>query len=350
MRLARVRREGRSGELSATRSRVPLAGQAGATAAAYNPPMSPANPSRRVFLTSVAAGLAAGPAVLRAQRKGARFPIGFSTLGCPSWSWKTIVEQASAMGYVGLELRGVQGEMDLTKVPELTGTQWASTKKDLDALGLTVTDLGASAAMHTTGAARQAALDESMRFIDLAHTMGVPYVRVFGDRIPEGEAREAVLARVTAGFETLAAYAKKAGVTVIQETHGDFTKSSDLVAIHNAVGSEAFAILWDAHHTFAAGGEQPADTWKALGPWVRHTHLKDSVPAAKDRKYVLFGTGQVPVQEQVRVLAGGGYKGIYCFEWEKRWHPGIEEPEVAFPHYAKTMGEYLRAAGVRADR
>jgi hypothetical protein len=53
------------------------------------------------------------------------------------------------------------------------------------------------------------------------------------------------------------------------------------------------------------------------------------------------------VKEQVAVLAKAGYKGYYCFEWEKKWHPEIEEPEVAFPHYAKTMAKYLEAAGVK---
>jgi hypothetical protein len=53
------------------------------------------------------------------------------------------------------------------------------------------------------------------------------------------------------------------------------------------------------------------------------------------------------VKEQVRVLASSGYKGYYCFEWEKKWHPEIEEPEVAFPHYAKTVTGYLAAAGVK---
>jgi len=54
----------------------------------------------------------------------------------------------------------------------------------------------------------------------------------------------------------------------------------------------------------------------------------------------------VPVKAQVSVLAKAGYTGYYCFEWEKKWHPDIEEPEVAFPHYARTMGEYLAEAGV----
>jgi predicted xylose isomerase-like sugar epimerase len=62
---------------------------------------------------------------------------------------------------------------------------------------------------------------------------------------------------------------------------------------------------------------------------------------------VLTGTGQVPVKEQVRVLAKGGYAGFYSFEWEKGWHPEIEEPEVAFPQYAKVMGGWLDDLGIK---
>ena len=62
---------------------------------------------------------------------------------------------------------------------------------------------------------------------------------------------------------------------------------------------------------------------------------------------MLTGKGEVPVKEQVRVLAANGYKGFYCYEWEKKWHPEIEEPEVAFPHYVGVMTDYLAQAGVK---
>ena len=303
--------------------------------------------TRRMFLTTLSAGLAA-PALLRA-RPSKRYPIAFSTLGCPAWSWKTILEQADQLGYSALELRGVAGEMDLTKVPELAGSRLADTRKDLAALGLVISDLGASSRMHEKDpTVRQAQFDEGRRFIDLAHAMDVKYVRMFGDKFPEGEPREDVMKRVADGFRQMAAHAKAAGVVVLQESHGDFTRSKDLVEIQNAVGSPGFALLWDAHHTFVAGHEAPADTYAALGRYVRHTHLKDSKPEGTDRRYVLTGTGEVPVKEQVAVLAKAGYTGYYCYEWEKKWHPEIEEPEVAFPHYARTMGEYLAAAGVKA--
>jgi hypothetical protein len=89
-------------------------------------------------------------------------------------------------------------------------------------------------------------------------------------------------------------------------------------------------------------------SFSTLGTWIRHTHLKDSKPGGADRRYTLLGAGEVPVAEQVTVLAAGGYQGYYGFEWEKKWQPEIEEPEVAFPHYAKTMAAYLAEAGVKA--
>ena len=301
--------------------------------------------NRRTFMTALAASVTA-PAILRAQPRR-RYPIAFSTLGCPAWSWKTILEQADRLGFAAIELRGVAGEMDLTKVPELSAPRLGATKRDLSALGLVISDLGASAAMHETGAAREKALDEGRRFIDLAHAMGVKYVRMFGDKLPAGEPRETVIARVIEGFQQMAALAKPAGVTVLMESHGDFTNSKDIEAVRSGVASDAFAVLWDAHHTYVDGHESPAATYAALGRWIRHTHLKDSTPAGTDRRYVLTGSGDVPVKSQVQVLASAGYKGYYCFEWEKKWHPEIEEPEVAFPHFARTMTQYLEDVGVK---
>ena len=65
--------------------------------------------------------------------------------------------------------------------------------------------------------------------------------------------------------------------------------------------SDAFALLWDAHHTYRRRTtKQPAETYAALGRWVRHTHLKDSMPAGADAEYVLTGNGDVPVKAQVK--------------------------------------------------
>jgi sugar phosphate isomerase/epimerase len=307
---------------------------------------------RRKFIQSLAATVAA-PAVIHASswasKKVRRLPIAFSTLGCPNWEWKKVLDQAAQNGYAAMELRGVGGEMDLPKSPQLTGAKLKESLKDLDALGLKISDLGASAKLGDVDPKKRIEqLDEARRFVDLAHQMQVPYVRVFGGNLANGQTMEDATKRIVAGFKELHEHVKGSGVTLLIESHDEFTTSASLLGILNGANVPTVALLWDAHHTVVAGKEQPAETFKNLGKFIRHTHLKDSIPAGKDRRYVLTGTGEVPVKETVKVLAANGYKGYYCFEWEKKWHPEIEEPEVAIPHYAKVMREYLAAAGVKA--
>ena len=255
-----------------------------------------------------------------------------------------ILDFAGKNGFAAIELRGLQDKIDITQHPDLAPARLPRLKQQLADRGLTVVCLGASARMHDLDAAQ---LDEAGRYIALAYALGTPYVRVFGDRYVAAEAREATRERIAANLRKLGERAHSQGVTVLIESHGDFTDSPSLLEVLQRADSPAVALLWDAHHTFAASGEEPKDTVRQLGRWIRHTHLKDSVAVPSGRKYVLTGAGEVPVGQQVEALASTGYRGFYSFEWEKRWHPEIEEPEVAIRHYAEVAREYLDAAGVR---
>ena len=268
-------------------------------------------------------------------------PLAFSTLGCPGWEWKKILEFAQEYKFEAIELRGLQGNMDLPGRPEFAPAQIATTKKQVAEHALRISDLGSSAEMHAADPAERAKqMADAKRFIELASALEVPYVRVFGNQI-KGP-REEVLARVVDGLQQLGEYGGPRGVTVILESHGEFVDSPTLKEVLTRANSKYVALLWDAHHTFVDGHETPEHTVAELGSWIRHTHLKDSVPDEKGRKYVLTGTGEVPVERQVLALRRMGYQGYYCFEWEKVWHPDIQEPEVAFPNYAKVMTGYLK--------
>jgi sugar phosphate isomerase/epimerase len=315
--------------------------------------------SRRAFVQSAAALLATGCARPRTARflvhdaalsHDARLPLGFSTLGCPGWSWPRILDYAQMHRFGAVELRGLGAQMDLPLLPEFQPAQLARTRRELAAHDLVVSCLGSSTNLHEMEPARhEAELAHARRFIDLAQALGTPYVRVFGNKYVAGVPRDAMLAHIAAGLRMLGDYAKERGVVVLLETHGDFVDSPTLVELMQRAGGPGVALLWDAHHTFAFGKEQPETTLAAIASFVRHVHLKDSVPAGTDRRYVLTGTGEVPVGRQISALAKSGYRGVYSFEWEKRWHPEIEEPEVAFAQFAEFATRSLRESGVSAD-
>ena len=305
--------------------------------------------NRREFVGAAATTLVAGCVGMRGAAPGGvatRLPMGFSTLGTPKWDWIPTLDFAAAHGFAAVEMRGIREEMDLSKRPEFQPSAIAQTKRELRDRGLVVPVLGASINMHEKDAAKYAdAMAETRRFIDVASALGTPYVRVFGNTLVKSAPRAPQLAYIGRGLHELGTYAQPRGVTVLLESHGDFVDSPTLLEIMRLADSPSVALLWDAHHTFV-GGESPETSVRELGRYIRHTHLKDSVPAAVDRKYVLTGSGEVPVRRQVEALARSGYRGFYNFEWEKRWHPEIEEPEVAIAQYATVVGGYLRDAGV----
>jgi sugar phosphate isomerase/epimerase len=297
---------------------------------------------REILKTMIFAGLAAR--LTRASE--GRLPLAFSTLGCPAWTWKEILDFAEKHGYAAVELRGMLGSMDLPARPEFAAGTIAKSKKETSEHGLKIACVSSSTELHVADEReRSAQMADAKRFVDLAEKLEAPYVRVFGNEI-RGP-REEVLTRVAAGLHELGEYAGARNVSVIIESHGDFTDSATLGEVLSRADSKHAALLWDAYHTFDSSHEQPEFTVERLGKWIRHTHLKDSLPDGpdgKDRKYVLTGRGDIPVKRQMETLVKAGYRGYYCFEWEKVWHPDIAEPEVAIADYAQVAGGYLREA------
>lgn len=287
------------------------------------------------------------------EAKASKIPLAFSTLGCPAWEWNKILDFAAQHGFSAIELRGYGGKMDLPALPLFAADRIEQTKKEIRASKLQIACVSSSAQMYVEDPAKRAKeLADARRFIDLAAALGAPYVRVFGGKAESDKSpmpSDETKARVAAGLRELGQYAGPHNVTVIIESHDHFTSSATLKDVLHAADSEHVGLLWDAHHTFATSNEDPEFTVEQLGSWIRHTHLKDSTGSGEDRKYVLTGRGNVPIHRQIEALLSIDYKGFYCFEWEKVWHPDIDDPEVAIADYARVVGQCLgdaRACGL----
>ena len=270
--------------------------------------------------------------------------LSFSTLGCPDWSFETILNFAVDNGYDGIEIRGIQRELDLLKCNEFSSEEnISSTRKLVKDKKIKIVGLGSSAAMHHADPAeRKKNLDSAKSFIHLAQQLNCPYVRVFPNNFPKDQDRNKTMDLIITALQELGDFAKNTGVTVLMETHGDLVQSEEIAKAMNAVNRSNVGLVWDVVNMWSVSKEPPTQVYARLKKYIRHTHIKDLVFANGKQGYVLLGKGTTPVFEAINLLAKDKYKGYLSFEWEKLWHPEIAEPEIAIADYAKVMREHFK--------
>ncbi len=266
--------------------------------------------------------------------------IAFSTVGCPEWSWNDIYIMAKDLGFNGIELRGLENEMDLTKARPFTENQLHKTLQNLEKLGLSISCLASSCFLGGTGDEDEA-LKEGFSYIDLAAKLGCRYVRILGDRNPDprGEIDDA---RVISLLNRLLPAAKEKNIELLVETSGVYADTARLKSIIEAVNDPHVAVLWDIHHPFRFMNESPKQTIDNIGIYTRYVHIKDSVMNEDGSvQYKILGDGDVPVIEILDLLKISGYDGYVSLEWTKRWNKDLEAAAIVFPAFAHFMQDYL---------
>lgn len=263
--------------------------------------------------------------------------VGYSTLACPGWTLEQAAAEAGRLGYQGLELRLVDGALIR---PDLPRAARERIRAVLRAAGLEL--MAVDSSIRLLGEQPEAeAGAELLAFLELAADLGAPLVRVFGGAAPEGTEAEAATARAAGILERAVPEAERLGVSVGLETHDAFSAVGAVAAVLARVPSVQVGMVWDLLHTHRMG-DTPAAVVELLGGRVLDVHLKDARRAGIERwQLVPLGEGEVPVRECLAVLLDGGYAGPLVVEWEKHWHPEIEEPEVALPHEIRVLRGWL---------
>lgn len=300
---------------------------------------------RRKFLKTTTLLMAAPFVPTLFDMKKKKPLLAFSTLGCPDWNFQKITDFAVQHNYDGIELRGLLRQMDLTKCPEFNTSQnIATTLSVMKDKNLVFVDLGSSTNLHIADStARKKNLDEAKSFVDLAQKIGCPFVRVFPNKLPKDNGRSEAIDLITNGLLELGQYAKDSKVKVLMETHGDVVWTEDILKIMQSAYNDNTGLVWDITNMWSITKEPPVEVYQKLKKYICHTHIKDLKMIDGKEHYVLLGKGEVPVFTAIDALQNGGYKGYYSFEWEKLWHPEIDEPEVALADYSRTMSEHFKA-------
>ena len=257
--------------------------------------------------------------------------LAFSTLGCPVWSLRYAVEQAEALGFQAVEIRGIKDRLRSDTIEELLPVNRAASLQFAKEHGIVFCCLGASASFHETDK-RGENRKEALATVKLAAACGIPYVRVFGnDLVTDDE--DAEIAEIAGQIRVLCEEAREYDVTILLEVHGDFNTSDRILKTTEGVACDNFGVIWDIQHS----REDPAHFWDRTKHLIRHVHIKDSTRT----KLCPVGEGDLPVASIVRMLEHDGYDGYYSLEWEKRWHPELRGAAEEFPSYVKFMKSIL---------
>jgi sugar phosphate isomerase/epimerase len=254
--------------------------------------------------------------------------LAFSTLAFPSTALARAAALGRDWGYAGIELRLIDGQ--LIDPAQLDGAARARVRRDLGGLPVVAVDSSIQLTGDDPG-------PELKRFLELASDLQAPLVRVFG-----GAGSPAAAARV---LGAALPRAQRLGVAIGVETHDGFSSSAAVAGLlarsdPAALASGSLGAVWDSHHPHRMG-ETPGQVYANIGRHTLLAQVKDARRVGDGWQLVPLGQGEVPVRAMLGLLAAGGYPGWISVEWEKRWHPEIEAPEIALPQHLEVLTQWL---------
>ena len=270
--------------------------------------------------------------------------ISYTTLACPEWNLKRICEQAVSAGYDGIDFRGYLDQIDISHHTLFQGDEAG---KMIREFGLEVS--GVSSSIKICDAPNQsAALEEARRTIDVCQRLQAKHVRVFGGGDSENLSRETLAIAGRNTMEKILELDSAQDISWDFETHDVWIRAKDCLLLVERIPFAQFNLLWDMGNSFMFSQESAETIWAQIGERVVYSHIKDAVYRPDEAsthyngwRFVLPGTGELPLAEAVRILNANGYRGWYVLEHEKRWHSNLAEPEKVLPVFAEWMRSLL---------
>jgi sugar phosphate isomerase/epimerase len=219
-------------------------------------------------------------------------------------------EVAAGLGLRYVEVRSAWG----INVLDLDDGQLRTLREILAEHGLSVSSIGSPIGKISIDDEFAPHLGRMRHAIEVADTLGAPYIRLFSFFIPAGtdpdSRREEVLSRMSA----LAEVAASSDVILLHENekdiYGDIPhRCLDIVT---SVASPKLQLAWDSANFVQVGVRPFTEGYEMLRPYVGYIQIKDALLA--DGSVVVAGAGDGEVVETIRALHGDGFDGFFSLE------------------------------------
>jgi len=256
-------------------------------------------------------------------------------------SMETMIDRCAELGIDGLEIIGNHlDKMDRTSPEDI-----AALRQYMAFRGVAPVSVSAHHNfVQPDPVAREAELDKLVRWIDVAASIGAPFVRAFGGRWGtirnfddfmkvngeeppiEGYTRDDAFAWTAECFRIAAYYAGRKGVTLGLENHWGLTGTAeDTLRIFNDVNSPWLKLVLDTGN-FIHADDMYAEMGKMLGD-VALVHAKTYVGTS-----MYFGDFEIDYDRVAAMLAEVGYKGYVSIEFE-----GLAMPDEGIAESVKRL-------------
>lgn len=184
---------------------------------------------------------------------------------------------------------------------------------------------------HPDASARDQAIADLKRAVDMAVALACPAIRVFGGHEVAPAEQGNALGWLAESLRQAGEYAGAAGLQLNIENHMDTmaTSAEMTMAIVRAVDLPNVGVLYDQANLAFMNSEVHEMAIALQGPRIQHVHVKDFYWDGTRRVAAVLGQGIVPWEQIVGALTDLGYDGFYSVEYERRWFPEQLPPPAA---------------------
>lgn len=258
----------------------------------------------------------------------------FTTLAYPHLKLEEVLERAKIFGLDAIELRVAEDGIHIKPHYPIDKTYL----RIIEESGVKIASIAGYARFSSISDEERKRNEDLLRtLILMAEELGAKAVRVYAGRFPDDV--ENSIRRISESLNRLAEYSDKHNVYIAIETHDELTKLEVLLKLLGKLHPE-IKILYDVANMIMVG-ERHEKVFPHIAERIVHVHVKDFVIVEGKRVFVRPGRGVVPICKVLNDLKSIGYRGYVSVEWEKMWHPELEDPDTVIPLYIDFMERCL---------
>ena len=258
--------------------------------------------------------------------------FGYVSNGLSDHRLEDALELLAENGYAGVALTLDHIHFD-PLAPRLRARA-ARLRAELEALGLAcVVETGARFVLDPrrkhfptlVSDGRQRRVDLLCTAVDVAAELGAPVVSMWSGAVAPDEDPQRAWDLLVEGCERVLAHAQAAGVTLAFEPEPGMLveQLADYEELQRRLGNpRALGLTLDIGHIVCLEPMSVTDCVRRGAPTLAHVHIEDMRRGVHE--HLMFGEGELDLEEALRALGDVGYEGLVAVELSRHSHAAHE--------------------------